>query len=106
MVEGTATAGSFGPNEWLVEEMYERYLADPASVGPSWQEFFANYRQSTAPPRSAAATAPSPPPPPPPAPSAVPPPAPAVAPAPGPAGDGDVPQVLKGVAARTAVNME
>ncbi|MCZ7629821.1 MAG: hypothetical protein M5U19_12575 [Microthrixaceae bacterium] len=32
-----------GPNAWLVEEMYEQYLADPASVGPSWQEFFEDY---------------------------------------------------------------
>src|SRR3984893_11215100 len=51
----TTRPDTFGPNEWLVEEMFERYRADPASVGPSWQEFFANYRQTTAPPRSAAA---------------------------------------------------
>src|SRR6516164_2558149 len=30
--------------------MYDQYRADPSSVGPSWQEFFANYR-SSAPPR-------------------------------------------------------
>ena len=47
----TTRPDTFGPNEWLVEEMFERYRDDPASVGPSWQEFFANYRQSTAPPR-------------------------------------------------------
>src|SRR5579864_2851373 len=46
---------SFGPNEWLVEEMYDRFRADPESVGPSWREFFANYRQASAPPRSVAA---------------------------------------------------
>ena len=23
----------FGPNEWIVEDMYQRYLADPQSVG-------------------------------------------------------------------------
>ena len=23
----------FGPNEWIVDEMYQRYLADPSSVG-------------------------------------------------------------------------
>src|ERR1700676_3789610 len=51
----TTRPDTFGPNEWLVEEMFERYRDDPASVGPSWQEFFANYRQTTAPPRSAAA---------------------------------------------------
>lgn len=35
--------GSFGPNEWLVDEMYERYLQDPASVDKAWWEFFADY---------------------------------------------------------------
>ncbi|MTB21942.1 MAG: multifunctional oxoglutarate decarboxylase/oxoglutarate dehydrogenase thiamine pyrophosphate-binding subunit/dihydrolipoyllysine-residue succinyltransferase subunit, partial [Actinobacteria bacterium] len=33
----------FGANEWLVDEMYERYLADPTSVEPSWIEFFKTY---------------------------------------------------------------
>jgi multifunctional 2-oxoglutarate metabolism enzyme len=38
----------FGPNEWIVEDMYQRYLADPASVDPAWHDFFADYRpQST-----------------------------------------------------------
>ncbi|HEY9389304.1 MAG TPA: multifunctional oxoglutarate decarboxylase/oxoglutarate dehydrogenase thiamine pyrophosphate-binding subunit/dihydrolipoyllysine-residue succinyltransferase subunit [Mycobacteriales bacterium] len=36
--------GGFGPNEWLVEEMYEQYLADPSSVDAAWHEFFADYR--------------------------------------------------------------
>ena len=30
----------FGANEWLVDEMYERYQADPKSVDDSWGEFF------------------------------------------------------------------
>jgi multifunctional 2-oxoglutarate metabolism enzyme len=34
----------FGPNYWLVDEMYRRYQEDPRSVGESWQEFFADYR--------------------------------------------------------------
>jgi len=34
----------FGPNEWIVEEMYQRYLADPESVDPAWHDFFADYR--------------------------------------------------------------
>jgi len=34
----------FGANEWLVEEMYERFLADPSSVDPAWHDFFADYR--------------------------------------------------------------
>ena len=25
----------FGPNEWIVEDMYQRYLADPTSVDRS-----------------------------------------------------------------------
>jgi len=43
----------FGPNEWIVEEMYQRYLTDPHSVDPAWHDFFADYRpespQSTTP---------------------------------------------------------
>ena len=34
----------FGPNEWIVEDMYQRYLSDPASVDPAWHEFFADYQ--------------------------------------------------------------
>ncbi|SCL13293.1 multifunctional oxoglutarate decarboxylase/oxoglutarate dehydrogenase thiamine pyrophosphate-binding subunit/dihydrolipoyllysine-residue succinyltransferase subunit [Micromonospora inyonensis] len=34
----------FGPNEWIVEEMYQRYLADPNSVDSAWHDFFADYR--------------------------------------------------------------
>ena len=46
---------SFGPNAWLVDEMYEQYRADPSSVSQSWQEFFADYRpdDQPAPPVSA-----------------------------------------------------
>ncbi len=36
-----------GPNAWLVDEMYERYLADPSSVSEAWQDFFADYRRDT-----------------------------------------------------------
>jgi 2-oxoglutarate dehydrogenase E1 component len=35
--------GSFGPNEWLVDEMYERYQQDPSSVDKAWWDFFADY---------------------------------------------------------------
>src|SRR3954451_2774680 len=43
------------PTEWLVDEMYEQYRADPSSVSQSWQEFFADYRpdDQPAPPVSA-----------------------------------------------------
>ena len=37
--------GDFGPNEWLVEEMYQRFLKDPSSVGSAWHDFFADYRR-------------------------------------------------------------
>ena len=36
--------GSFGPNEWLVQEMYERYQSDPASVDKAWWDFFADFK--------------------------------------------------------------
>ncbi|MEA3075940.1 MAG: multifunctional 2-oxoglutarate metabolism enzyme [Actinomycetota bacterium] len=35
---------TFGPNAWLVDEMYDQYKVDPASVSESWQEFFADYK--------------------------------------------------------------
>ncbi|MEV0713949.1 multifunctional oxoglutarate decarboxylase/oxoglutarate dehydrogenase thiamine pyrophosphate-binding subunit/dihydrolipoyllysine-residue succinyltransferase subunit [Asanoa sp. NPDC050611] len=50
----------FGPNEWIVDEMYQRYLADPTSVDPAWHDFFADYRpesDGTSPTQAAAATA-------------------------------------------------
>ncbi len=34
---------SFGPNEWLVDEIYEQFLADRSSVDPAWWEFFEGY---------------------------------------------------------------
>src|SRR5437763_9916347 len=34
----------FGPNDWLVDEMYRQYKADPSSVSESWREFFEDYR--------------------------------------------------------------
>jgi 2-oxoglutarate decarboxylase len=37
-------APGFGPNEWLVEELYQRYLEDRGSVDPAWWEFFEDYR--------------------------------------------------------------
>ncbi|MGI8875838.1 MAG: multifunctional oxoglutarate decarboxylase/oxoglutarate dehydrogenase thiamine pyrophosphate-binding subunit/dihydrolipoyllysine-residue succinyltransferase subunit [Egibacteraceae bacterium] len=38
------TTHQFGTNYWLVDEMYREYLADPDSVGESWQEFFSDYQ--------------------------------------------------------------
>jgi 2-oxoglutarate dehydrogenase E1 component len=42
--ETPANLGDFGANEWLVEDMYERYLADPNSVDAAWHDFFTDYR--------------------------------------------------------------
>src|SRR5215213_1302397 len=57
----SSQAGQFGPNEWLVEEMYQRFLDDPTAVDPAWHDFFADYRPGdgdmTAATNGAAATA-------------------------------------------------
>src|SRR6201994_1418249 len=39
-------SADFGANEWLVEELYQRYLADPGSVDRAWWSFFADYQPS------------------------------------------------------------
>lgn len=49
------SATDFGANSWLVDEMYEQFRRDPASVGESWQEFFSDYKTQA----EVAATAPS-----------------------------------------------
>ena len=57
----TTAAGGFGPNEWLVEELYQQYLADKDSVDEAWWDFFQDYRPATGRrPLRAAATAPRP----------------------------------------------
>ena len=40
-------SGAFGPNAWLVEDMYDRFRADPTSVSDSWREFFHDYKPVT-----------------------------------------------------------
>ncbi|HNQ07802.1 MAG TPA: hypothetical protein PKH97_11520, partial [Tetrasphaera sp.] len=35
---------AFGPNEWLVDELYESYLKDRNSVDRAWWDFFATYQ--------------------------------------------------------------
>lgn len=35
---------AFGPNAWLVDDMFERYSLDRSSVTESWREFFSDYR--------------------------------------------------------------
>jgi 2-oxoglutarate dehydrogenase E1 component len=118
----TVDAGQFagfGPNEWLVYEMYQSYLKDPESVDKAWWDFFADYAPAdtssnrsassngsaatTTPAPAAATAAPTAP-----APAATPA-APAATPKPasnGAATDATNVRVLKGAAARTVLNME
>ncbi|WP_198008951.1 2-oxoglutarate dehydrogenase E1 subunit family protein, partial [Saccharomonospora saliphila] len=42
-MSSSSPASQFGPNEWLVEEMYDQFLADPSSVDAAWHEFFADF---------------------------------------------------------------
>ncbi|MFD3314891.1 multifunctional oxoglutarate decarboxylase/oxoglutarate dehydrogenase thiamine pyrophosphate-binding subunit/dihydrolipoyllysine-residue succinyltransferase subunit [Streptomyces sp. NPDC058694] len=51
---GKNPAAAFGPNEWLVDEIYQQYLQDPNSVDRAWWDFFADYK-----PGGVAASAPS-----------------------------------------------
>ena len=39
---------SFGPNEWLVDELYEQYLRDKNSVDRAWWDFFKDYEPGEA----------------------------------------------------------
>ncbi|HEU4750511.1 MAG TPA: 2-oxo acid dehydrogenase subunit E2, partial [Acidimicrobiia bacterium] len=34
----------FGPNMWLVDEMFRQFVDDPESVSEAWQEFFEDYQ--------------------------------------------------------------
>ncbi len=119
----------FGANEWLVDEMYQQYLKDPASVDKAWWDFFADYSPSDAPaePALAPAAKPASPPaaipaPPPAVPAQTTPAPPVAAPAPAiasdasesasngvvSAGSAEADEVLplKGAAARTVANMQ
>ena len=33
----------FGPNDWLVDELYQQFLEDKRQVDPAWWDFFADY---------------------------------------------------------------
>ena len=62
MTQFGGAGGSFGPNAWLVDDMYDRFLADPDSVSESWREFFADYRPGPVPrPTESGGTPPAPP---------------------------------------------
>ncbi|MDN5798113.1 MAG: hypothetical protein L0H79_20530, partial [Intrasporangium sp.] len=60
---------AFGPNEWLVDELYQQYLSDKNSVDRAWWSFFEDYQPdrtvgggngTVAPERPAPAAAPAP----------------------------------------------
>ncbi|MEV3855167.1 multifunctional oxoglutarate decarboxylase/oxoglutarate dehydrogenase thiamine pyrophosphate-binding subunit/dihydrolipoyllysine-residue succinyltransferase subunit [Streptomyces sp. NPDC050095] len=46
--QGKNPAAAFGPNEWLVDEIYQQYLQDPNSVDRAWWDFFADYKPGAA----------------------------------------------------------
>lgn len=116
-------AADFGPNIWLVDEMYRRYIEAPDSVSESWKEFFEDYRPHSpdlqrVTPEASGAEAPvevlaateAPAPAEAPALSAIPAPAAVVAPpvppqAPVPA-EAPVPEPLRGITATIAARME
>ena len=88
----------FGPNQWLVDELFQQYLTDPSSVDPAWHGFFEDYKPaestgpiSVVPPLPADAETVSV--------------TPAAPSAPAPASDAET-IVLRGPAARVVTNME
>jgi multifunctional 2-oxoglutarate metabolism enzyme len=46
MSRNGANGQDFGANSWLVEEMYEQFRHDPASVTEAWREFFSDFTSS------------------------------------------------------------
>jgi len=54
------SATDFGANSWLVDEMFEQFRRDPASVGESWQEFFSDYKTQAEVASTAPAVTPAP----------------------------------------------
>lgn len=59
--QGRDPAAAFGPNEWLVDEIYQQYLQDPNSVDRAWWDFFADYKPGAAAGNQGAATRTAPP---------------------------------------------
>ncbi|WP_228389108.1 multifunctional oxoglutarate decarboxylase/oxoglutarate dehydrogenase thiamine pyrophosphate-binding subunit/dihydrolipoyllysine-residue succinyltransferase subunit [Cumulibacter manganitolerans] len=41
-----SSKSDFGTNDWVIEDMYQRYLESPDQVDPAWHEFFADYKPS------------------------------------------------------------
>ncbi|MCY7326662.1 MAG: hypothetical protein LH605_11105, partial [Microbacteriaceae bacterium] len=46
LVPEDSSSGEFGANEWLVDEMYERYIADKNSVDESWWPILESYHRA------------------------------------------------------------
>ena len=44
LVPEDGASGEFGANEWLVEEMYARYIVDKESVDRSWWPILETYK--------------------------------------------------------------
>ncbi|TCI97527.1 multifunctional oxoglutarate decarboxylase/oxoglutarate dehydrogenase thiamine pyrophosphate-binding subunit/dihydrolipoyllysine-residue succinyltransferase subunit [Aeromicrobium sp. IC_218] len=59
VAESSQGTPDFGTNQWLVEEMYERYQADPSSVDETWVTFFKNGQGGAPDPAPTNGTAPS-----------------------------------------------
>lgn len=45
----TDNALVYGPNTWLIDEMYRLFRQDPASVSDHWREFFEDYHPTSVP---------------------------------------------------------
>jgi 2-oxoglutarate decarboxylase len=58
MSDDPKSPDSFGPNVWLIDEMFREFKEHPESVSQSWREFFSDYR-----PAAGRIAPPSPPPP-------------------------------------------
>jgi multifunctional 2-oxoglutarate metabolism enzyme len=46
-VSSATVPEEFGANEWLVEEMYDRFQADPSSVDQTWVDYFKAHGNGT-----------------------------------------------------------
>ncbi len=58
MSDEKRNAASFGPNVWLIDEMFREFKEHPEAVSESWREFFSDYRPAVgraAPPSPAVA---------------------------------------------------
>ncbi|MFE5708165.1 2-oxoglutarate dehydrogenase E1 component [Rhodococcus sp. ACS1] len=51
----SSSTSQFGQNQWLVDEMYQRFQDDPSSVDASWHEFLTDYSPDAAAAKAGAA---------------------------------------------------